>query len=400
MKATKSTVVVVSLVLIVILSALTPISVSGEPAENVLGYSLGQLLLGWNMLTLGSGVPGEILQGTDLGAVIEDMKTSSEKLDLPQFIIMRFDPLLEKYELSRDEFLWKFQPGYWGFNNEDGLELSGARIASDVAESQTRKFRYVGFYEPGDQAVINLSEKGLEAPLGSFTLEFWIRPEGETSGTVLSAGNWVIELHDNTPKVVHQERGAVLVGETRVLSDRWSHLALTSSGEDLCLYLNGRAVGKGELETPLRLLADLTIGGGFIGALDELRIKGKEEARLRLNFDQPIDYFLVYPIAWAARNSFNDDRLWGFYASLLVSGASMNREDKLSAVEPGRLGEIFAFLSGEVEGSPAPPADLPREVEGVLTTFDDVSKKEELSEEDRIRISEGMAELLTYLGLG
>ncbi|MFW6049286.1 MAG: hypothetical protein ACOC88_03840, partial [Candidatus Bipolaricaulota bacterium] len=110
--------------------------------------------------------------------------------------------------------------------------------------------------------------------------------------------------------------------------------------------------------------------------------------------------FLVYPIAWAARNSFNDDRLWGFYASLLVSGASMNREDKLSAVEPGRLGEIFAFLSGEVEGSPAPPADLPREVEGVLTTFDDVSKKEELSEEDRIRISEGMAELLTYLGLG
>ncbi len=389
---------ILSLVLIILLTGSFPLSAAGAPPENVLGYSLGQLLLGWNMLTLGAGAPGEILQGTDLGEVIEELKTASEELDFPPFIGARFQPLREKYEQAKTEFLWKFQPGYWGFNDPDGLEFFGAEIVSDVAESQTRKFRYLGFTSPDDRAVVRLTDKYLETPFESFTLQLWVRPEGEISGTLLSAGKWRIDLEGNTPKVVHEEGGTISAGGRKLLPDRWNHLALTSNGEVLHLYQNGREVGEEELDQSLPLTAEISFGGGFTGGIDELRVKGKEESRLSLNFDQPIDYFLVYPLAWVARENLGGERSWGFYASLLLSGMNLNREDKISSVSADKLGEIFGFLSGDVAGAPSPPADLPREVDEVLRTFANLSAKEELSDEDRNRVAQAMEELLSYLG--
>lgn len=374
------------------------LSAANPPSENVLGYSLGQLLLGWNMLTMGTGSPGKILEGTDLGNVLSKLESASKDLDLPDFVQTRFSPLQEKYELSKSKFLWKYHPGYWGCNNDKKIKLSGVEIASDVAESQTRKFRYIQFSSKTDTASIFLSDSYLSSQLKSFTLELWLRTNEEESGILLKTGNLSLEITENVP-ILTGGSGEVLVQGRKMIPGRWNHLAITSDGEIIKLFQNAEAIAEYDMTSPLLIGDELKFGGGYIGEIDEIRVRDKAVPRLMLNFDQPIDYYIVYPVAWAARQSFDSGRRWDFYASLLVSGLTLKRENKFSSLSPDKLEEVFSFLAGKVPGAPAPPEDLPEDIVDGLEAFSEVSNEEEITAENKKEIANTMGELVSYLKL-
>jgi hypothetical protein len=123
----------------------------------------------------------------------------------------------------------------------------------------------------------------------TFTLEAWVRPQQNRVWTPViskdASGEWFsYELLDHgetgTPMGLTGQGTATYaetVGEDPPSPLLWSHLALTSDGEDLSLYLNGEVLDTASALTPQASTKPLRLGcsetwGHFEGVIDEVRI--------------------------------------------------------------------------------------------------------------------------------
>lgn len=365
---------------------------------NETGFTLGQLLLGWRIMTSGFIEPGKIIQDANLAEIIRKLDYYTSSADTPDFIQQRLERLEEKYTLAQTKFLWKYQSGYWSCNSEENLKLSGPEIQSDFSEQKGQEFLYLQFDSSDDYALVNLADKYLSPPLEKYTLEFWVRPSDVVTGLLLQAADWSLSLRSNKLSVrspVFQEINV----NRQLIANHWNHLTLISSGAEFLIYIDGSLVHKAQLNSPLLLSNELKFGGGFVGSIDEIRVKPRQVKPLEIHFDQPIDYSIGYPFASWIAETLSDSELWRFYSSLLVSGLKIKQESQISSVDPRQLGRISEVLLGEVEGVPPPPASLPRTILHNLEAMSSMASKDKLSSEDKEVIFSTLTDLMEYLEL-
>jgi hypothetical protein len=181
----------------------------------------------------------------------------------------------------------------YSFDENEGTTLhddSGAHDGTieNGAEWTAGKFGSALRFDAEDDCVTIPDANDLD--LGaSFTMEAWVRPQQNRVWTPViskdSSGEWFsYELFD------HGEAGAPMgltgqgtstyteaVGEDPPSPLLWSHLALTSDGEDLRLYLDGELLDTTTALTPQNSNKPLRLGcsetwGHFEGVIDEVRI--------------------------------------------------------------------------------------------------------------------------------
>ncbi|GEM_PF-3868275 len=375
-----------------------PADAGDTAVTNETGFTLGQLLLGWRIMTSGFIEPGNIIEDTNLGEIITKLKDYAGLMGSPESIQRRIERLGEKYQLAQTKFLWKYQSGYWGCNSDTNIKLSGPEIQSDLSEQKGQEFLYLQFNNPNDYALVNLSDKYLSPPLDTYSLEFWIRPMEVVTGLLLQTADWRLTLSANR-LTVHSTVVEDISLDQQLIAEYWNHLAIISNGEVLFIYLDGALVAETDVNKPVPLGNELKFGGGFVGGIDEIRVKPRQVQPLEIHFDQPIDYSIGYPFVSWAGETLSGSELWRFYASLLVSGLRIKQESKLSSIDPQQLSRISEFLLGEVEGVPPPPASLSQAITRNLEAISAMASQKQLSSKERETISTTLTDLMGYLDL-
>lgn len=117
-------------------------------------------------------------------------------------------------------------------------------------------------------AALNLPAVAID-PNQGFSFESWVKP-ANGNGTLYSNGELTIGLENGVPFV---SVGGAKSTAVPAIGTGWSYIAVTGNSQGLTLYVNGTAATT--LATPLpALTGNGTIGTGFTGALDEVRISG------------------------------------------------------------------------------------------------------------------------------
>ncbi len=127
----------------------------------------------------------------------------------------------------------------------------------------------------------------------AFTLEAWVKPQEENEWSVIfmkERGAGVsYQLHaeggDDSPfgSVADAGGESEVSGPDALPVGAWSHLALTSDGKHLRLYVDGELAATADSRTAAETSGDLQVGGdviwgeedSFKGSIDELRIYGR-----------------------------------------------------------------------------------------------------------------------------
>ena len=130
---------------------------------------------------------------------------------------------------------------------------------------------------------------------GDFTIEMWVRPTGSAQEPqLLTDRNSGLTLYLTAPakNMYLYMPGVAPITASSGLSDvpanTWSHIALSRSGQNVYLFLNGALYSTGTLATPIIFGADF-FGGNFIGQFDEVRITRR--ARYTTPFSLPTAAF-------------------------------------------------------------------------------------------------------------
>lgn len=109
---------------------------------------------------------------------------------------------------------------------------------------------------------------GAPAAGDGLTFEAWVRPAAPGDAVLYRAGTLVVGLAAGVPYVeINGQRAAAAAGITE-----WSHVMLSAGREGATLYVNGAEAAR--LAQPLPAPAAGTIGEGFTGQIDELRLSG------------------------------------------------------------------------------------------------------------------------------
>lgn len=121
----------------------------------------------------------------------------------------------------------------------------------------------------GQPVTIAASTNTAVTPAQGFTFEAWIKPDTASDATLYKTPEGlVIGLAKGVPYV---ELGGKRVAGTAAISD-WSQLTVSADTQGLQLYVNGAPTGA-KLATPLAAMSGAaTIGEGFNGLIDELRL--------------------------------------------------------------------------------------------------------------------------------
>lgn len=136
---------------------------------------------------------------------------------------------------------------------------------------------------------LRVASRNVDLPDGPFTLEAWVNPASleESQGVVAKTQNseYALFLHDGQPDFsVHLDgRYATAITEERLPVNRWTHLAGVFTGDEVVLYVDGKAVARksasGERTSnklPLWIGADPGDDGRrtrpFHGLLDDVRL--------------------------------------------------------------------------------------------------------------------------------
>ncbi len=146
---------------------------------------------------------------------------------------------------------------------------------------------------------------------GSFTIEAWVRPDtltpyeapvskieepgGKLSGYLL-AGKSNATAKAPIGFVESAGTGPYAEGTTSLPTGSWSHLAFTSDGTTLRLYVNGEQVGSAAAIAAAATTIPLTLGHGvvlnsyFDGKIDEVRIYNEalSKTQIQADRDKPI----------------------------------------------------------------------------------------------------------------
>lgn len=370
-----------------------------------LGGEMSRVMLHWPLMVLQGPKSYPLDQ---LGSSLDNLEGLSGRNDLPDFLTERISSLKSKLGIAQKKDLWKVQPGYWSFTRKDpSLSLSGASISEEVllveredGGSITRKIamKYLSFPEKESKVDVDLEKQLLSPPLESFTIEFWIRPKTQGTGNILIGGNWTLSLTEDRIKLIGPSGSPLILGDN-VPTNYWTHLSLTSNGEQAKLYRNGILIKPAKLPSPLTITRYLTLGEGFVGNFDELRVNSKAVGSEYLNFDRPMNYLLGFPFINWVGNNFSPDELWSFYGGWLVTNLSLKRENEKYSITPDDLVGVADFLLGKIEGSPSPPGSLSEQVLDNLERLRQLGKSEELSPEDRSEVGEVLSGLVNFFDL-
>ncbi|MFW6104772.1 MAG: LamG domain-containing protein, partial [Candidatus Bipolaricaulota bacterium] len=369
-----------------------------------LGGSMSRVMLGWPLM---AHLVGPANYPTDqLHSSLVSLKEFSNANGLPAFLVERISSLDRKLELAEKEDLWQPQPGYWDFSESDeSLNISGASLSEEVLLTgkengiqlgRKMSMKYLNFPERKSEVVVDLTEQLLSPPLENFTIEFWVRPEElKGTGSIILCGNWKLNLTDDQVDLVGPQGNRLISGKN-VLENYWTHISLTSDGEEAKLHRNGTVVGRAELPGPLIISQYLTLGKGFVGDFDELRINSRSVDSERLNFDRPINYLLGFPVIDWVRDNFSSDKLWRFYAGWLVTNLSLKRDNEEYSIKTDDLLNVADFLLGKVEDVPPPPDSLPDEVITNLERLEQLGENDELSSENALAAEEILENLISF----
>jgi hypothetical protein len=116
----------------------------------------------------------------------------------------------------------------------------------------------------------DLNAPALVAAGSSFSFSAWVRPELAQDGTVTllalgTAGADCRCLVLTDGRLGYQSGGATLASRERLAPGRWTHVALSSEGDQAVLYVNGRRVARGRIAavaTPARIGVASVVGAG------------------------------------------------------------------------------------------------------------------------------------------
>jgi len=184
----------------------------------------------------------------------------------------------------------------YGFDEGEGAVLhdssEGGHDGAISGAAWSANGRYGGALDfDGQDDVVTVPDHDDLDLTDSFTIEAWVRPEN--LGTIIkpvlskldpSASNVGYALrarHASSPAGhVKDSEGALnVLGEEALPTEAWSHLAFTSDGEELRLYVDGELVRSNAAKLPAVSTADLRIGGHgvgsslyFDGLIDEVRL--------------------------------------------------------------------------------------------------------------------------------
>jgi hypothetical protein len=167
--------------------------------------------------------------------------------------------------------------GYWRFEEDSG-PLAAATVGAPGAIQGDGVFGQPGAIEgsralglDGDGDMVDIVDIDLPA---DFTIEGWISfcENDITNEDALFGPVPNINFHDATPRLWSGEMD-VVVAETRVVHDRWYHVAVTRAGSAVTLYIDGALVHSDPFADPLSIGV---LGYGDVGStsaqLDEVAI--------------------------------------------------------------------------------------------------------------------------------
>ena len=399
MKKRSRDLLLVNLILLLVVSFVVLPGRQATGSEQAkLGFSLGEVLLRWRLVSSGFVSPENQSGEAGLSGALNQLKSSLALSGFPEGIVKRVKPLEAKLAEAETRFLWPIQLGYWGFSqNGASVTLSGATIKSISEEARFQSYRYLDFPDGEAGATVDITKKSLGAGSENFTIELWVNPAGADSGTLISVPGWSLTLQDN--RLVLDLPQDTISG-IDLAAGSWAHVALVTDGKEVTVYQNGLLTVSSKLSEELVIPGKLQIGGGFRGKLDELRLRTKSISSESISFDRPLDYLLGFPVIGWINENFGPDEQWDFYAGLLVSSLSVKGSSEMATIKPKNLKDASDFLLGRIENVPAPPEDLLASIQNDIGQLGELGKNEELSEADRSKVDEILAGLINYLGLG
>lgn len=167
-------------------------------------------------------------------------------------------------------------------NGNDG-QVIGATPTSDRFGYSASAYHFNGvedYVRTPDSPSLNIT--------GDLTISAWIRTPGADFGRIIFSNMLEVSPHDgyslrtsNDGSLQYMAGDQVLLGQTLVTSDTWTHVAVVQSGTEATIYVNGLLDIAGTVGVPTSSGVDQTIGASFSpfyfwnGDLDEVRVYGR-----------------------------------------------------------------------------------------------------------------------------
>jgi hypothetical protein len=197
----------------------------------------------------------------------------------------------------------------YSFNQLTGTTLTDVAGNHDGTLEGGPAWRFSGKYGralefDGTNDLVKIADANDLDLTGAFTLEAWVRPDTLTAGTVIqkaqssSESIWGYWLNagrtatEGKPSTTVGKPGTLIeaIGTSATPTGAWTHLAATSDGSTLRLYVNGSQVASTAAVPVAETNGQLKIGSGitgwFDGTIDELRIYNVALSQARIEVDR------------------------------------------------------------------------------------------------------------------
>jgi hypothetical protein len=156
--------------------------------------------------------------------------------------------------------------------NKKAFWLVGALLSAGVTfASHPQNYAL----ELGAQSYVDCGNLDAINNLDAFTVQFWMNPSSWSEGAkVLSRGqNFSVSLGAQGSIVVVSGESTVTVSDANLLTNTWAQVTIIRTPETTKVYVNNvEAVVSSTLSAIPAEDGSLTIGGGFVGRIDEVRV--------------------------------------------------------------------------------------------------------------------------------
>ncbi len=163
---------------------------------------------------------------------------------------------------------------------ENGQAVQGAEVRAEISEGAGIKGKSYRF--DGNSALTVTNNSLLEENTEAITLQAWVKTANESGTIVDKSSMYSLRIEEGKALFSVQGNGTEYkVSSKKKLSDyresgEYVHLTGVFNGDSLFIYVNGDEVGQVKFEGNVTgTKSSVTIGIGFTGCIDEVRIWGK-----------------------------------------------------------------------------------------------------------------------------
>lgn len=328
-------------------------------------------------------------------------KEISQYPELAKLLNDRFKSLTSFLNYNLNQRVNERKPHYYFlFEDKTNFSDNGGKIFTISPPNSKKKYSYLVLKEVKDFVKIPTDSQSEDG--GSLTVELWLKPAVQSEGKVLQSSNWALAVSGSTLvlNISSEKTGEdVKVSADDFPRDIWSQVAIVSCTDGVKLFVNGNLKGSKERQGPLELGETITIGKGYTGFVDELKIYFEQLHFTTLGFTKPIDYLIGEPIInWFQKQSLESGEMWHLFSGLVVS--ALNAKGDTETVKPSDLNQSIRIMSGKQPQMPQPPTTLPQNVKKALHTLETLAEKSEFSPEDSQLLSTQLKILTGYLNEG